>query len=89
MALIFSAGSVPDNAMRLKFHKETNMADKSDNGGQPSLEKLQAEGIPLRKCIASDGMPGYGGNGGSKPAGNSKPVPALSSYGPVRKGRGY
>jgi hypothetical protein len=61
------------------------MPDKTDSGGQPTMEKLEAEGVSLRKCIASEGQPGYGGNGGAKTA---KQVPALSSFGPMRKGKG-
>jgi hypothetical protein len=65
------------------------MPDKADNGGQPTLEKLQAEGVSIRKCIASEGQPGYGG-GNSSGAKTAKQVPALSSFGPVRRGgRGY
>lgn len=66
------------------------MADKSNTGGQPTLEKLEAEGVSIRKCIASEGLPGYGGNGGGKSSAprTAKQVPATSSYGPVRR-KGY
>lgn len=69
-------------------HKVGSMPNKSDTGGQPSLEKLQAEGVSPRKCIASEGMPGYGGNGGSKTAGNQGSKPA-GAFAQMRKGRGY
>jgi hypothetical protein len=66
------------------------MADKTDAGGQPSIEKLTAEGVSPRRCISYDGLGEYGGSGGSKPAGNSgsKPKGALASM-PMRKGKGY
>ncbi len=69
------------------------MPNKSDTNGQPTLEKLEAEGVPIRKCIAMGES--YGGNGnqggGSKAAkssgGSSRGKGALASV-PMRKG-GY
>lgn len=57
------------------------MPDKSDEGGQPSMEKLEREGVSIRKCIGMGDS--YGGNGG----GSSKPEPkgALASM-PMRRG---
>lgn len=63
------------------------MADKTDVGGQPSMEKLEREGVSPRKCVSYEGLGEYqSGNGGSKPA---KTGPALSSSKPMRTGRGY
>jgi hypothetical protein len=64
------------------------MADNSTNGGQPTLEKLASEGIRLQKCIASEGLPGYGASAGAKPADGSKPKGVLSSM-PRKGGGGY
>ena len=66
------------------------MPDKTDTGGQPSLEKLMAEGVSNRKCVSYSGLGEYGGNSGGKSSGakTAKQVPATSSFGPVRKG-GY
>ena len=62
------------------------MPDKTDTNGQPSMEKLEREGVPMRKCISYEGAGEYGGKGGSsKPA--AKPKGVLSSV-PVRRGRG-
>ena len=55
------------------------MADKPNSDGQPTIEKLTSEGVPLRKCIA---MGGDYGNGGSKP---TKANPVLGS---VKMGKG-
>lgn len=66
------------------------MADKTDAGGQPTLEKLTAEGISLRKCISYEGLGEYSGNSGDNQGGQktAKKVPSLSSYGPMRRGQG-
>lgn len=62
------------------------MPDKSDTAGQPTLEKLAAEGVPLRKCISYEGAGEYGGNGGAVPA---KAPQSLSSYASTaRKSKG-
>jgi hypothetical protein len=44
--------------------------DKTAEGGQPSLAKLEAEQVSPRKCLAMEGQPGYGGSGG----GSSMPM---------------
>jgi len=62
------------------------MPDKTDAGGQPTLEKLQSEGVSLRKCISYEGAGEYAGKPSAPKA--AKQVPALSSFAPVRRGRG-
>jgi hypothetical protein len=62
------------------------MPDKTGAGGQPTMEKLEAEGVSIRKCIASEGQPGYGGK--SSGAKTAKQVPATSSSPPMRSGKG-
>jgi hypothetical protein len=64
------------------------MADKTDTGEQPTLERLASEGIPLRKCISYEGLGEYTGNDAGK-AKTAKKAPALSSMGPMRRGQGY
>ena len=63
------------------------MPDKSDSSGQPSMEKLTAEGVSPRKCISYEGLGEYqGGSSGSAPkAKAAKPQGALAS---MRMGRG-
>lgn len=65
------------------------MPDKSDTGGQPTLEKLEREGVSPRRCISYEGLGEYqGGNGGgAKSKSAAKPKAVLSSV-PMRKGRG-
>ena len=58
------------------------MPDKSDTGGQPTMEKLEREGVPIRKCIAMGDS--YGGNGGNSTPKASKPKAAPRAG----KGRG-
>jgi hypothetical protein len=55
-----------------------------DNDGQPSLEQLAREGVPLRKCIASGEQ--YGS--GSAPKAAPKQKGALAGL-KMGKGRGY
>lgn len=67
------------------------MPDKSTEGGQPSLEKLQAEGVSPRRCISYEGLGEYqGGNGGNQGGGSkaAKPKGALASMARTGKG-GY
>lgn len=66
------------------------MPAKTDTDGQPTLEKLEAEGVPIRKCIAMGESYGNGNSGGAKAAKSSKPPNGggLASLGPMRKG-GY
>lgn len=60
--------------------------DTSD--GQPSIEKLAAEGVSPRKCIASGTDYGSGSSGGSSPPkSGAKPKGALA--GMKMKGSGY
>jgi hypothetical protein len=61
------------------------MADKSDSGGQPTIEKLTSEGVSIRKCIASGEDYGNGGNS-SKSSNGSKPKGVLAS---VKMSKGY
>lgn len=74
------------------------MAERTYTGGQPTMQKLAADGIPLRKCISYTGLGEYPAGGrGRAPAGQPaapsaaappKPQPVLASV--VRKGRsGY
>ena len=68
------------------------MPKKTDDAGQPSMEKLEAEGVSPRRCVSYEGLGEYGGGnkgGGSKAAKSSKPAGGgLASLGPMRKG-GY
>lgn len=66
------------------------MADKTDTGEQPTLERLMSEGIPIRKCISYEGLGEYtsGDSGKSRGAKKAKPATALSSFGPMRRGQG-
>lgn len=62
------------------------MPDKSDEGGQPSMEKLEREGVQIRKCIAMGESYSNGGN----QSGGSKAAKPKASSAPMRKGRsGY
>ena len=61
------------------------MPDKSDNSGQPSIEKLTAEGVSLRKCIGMGES--YGNGGGSSSKAPAKPKGALAGM-KMKKG-GY
>ena len=63
------------------------MPDKSDTGGQPTLEKLEAEGVPLRKCIAMG--ENYGNQGGGSKAAKSQPKSGLSTLGRRPSKGGY
>lgn len=70
------------------------MPDKTDTDGQPTMEKLEAEGVSPRRCISYEGLGEYGGNAGNGGDKSSKPktakkVPSLSSFGPMRNGGGY
>lgn len=67
------------------------MPNKTDTGGQPTMEKLEAEGVSPRRCISYEGLGEYNGTSGGNPnQSRARPAPALSSFGPARKGgRGY
>lgn len=54
-----------------------------DDNGQPSLDKLQSEGVSIRKCIAS----GEDYGSGSAPKSGAKPVGSLAGL--KMKGKGY
>ena len=61
------------------------MPDKSTTDGQPSIEKLTAEGVSPRKCIAMGEDYGNGKSGNSGGSKASKPRGVLSS---VKMGKG-
>jgi hypothetical protein len=64
---------------------------KTDAGGQPSMGKLEREGVSPRRCISYEGLGEYGGGKAapkSAPKSGSKPSGGLASV-PMRKGGGY
>ena len=64
------------------------MADnRTDAAGQPTMERLMAEGVPIRKCISYDGLGEYQGDAKSGGKRAAKPKGVLASI-PMRKG-GY
>lgn len=59
------------------------MPDKSGSDGQPTLEKLEREGVSIRKCISYEGAGEYSGNGGSSTKSSTTPKAP-----PMRSGKG-
>lgn len=62
------------------------MADKTDAGGQPTVEKLERELVSPRRCISYEGLGEY--SGGKTTVTKSGSGPVLSSMGPMRKSKG-